>query len=146
MENEIHVMDIVSIFLSPLVQSGNNVRTRTQATWQRGLKFAEILGNQDKSTPKSFGKSASLSHNYATKSPLVTMRQPKFTPKLPLPFNDYCSYLIHPSFDRPHSPSKTPSGSTQPFCQSRLSGHTDRQTLAILIESNVLVGDTCMSP
>jgi len=31
--------------------------------------------------PKQFGNSTSFSHNYATKSPLVTMGRPKFTPK-----------------------------------------------------------------
>ena len=30
-----------------------------------------------------------LPHNYATKTPLVTMGHPKFTPTLPLPFDDH---------------------------------------------------------
>jgi len=43
-------------------------------------------------------------HKYATKSPLVTMGRSKFTPKLPLPFDDNHLYLIYPSLDRPHLP------------------------------------------
>ena len=40
----------------------------------------------NKSSPKSFGKSASLSHNYATKSPLVIQWDaPNSPPKLLLP-------------------------------------------------------------
>jgi len=88
------------------------------------------------------------------KFPLVTMGRPKFIPKLPLPFDDHHPNLIHPSLDRPHSPSQAASGSNQPFCHSTLSGHrqTDRPTdglgdrstpsaltLAILIESDALI-------
>jgi len=40
---------------------------------------------QNKSSSKSFGKSALISHNYTTEFPLVTMERHKFTPKLPLP-------------------------------------------------------------
>jgi len=36
--------------------------------------------------------------------------------------------IIHSSLDRPHSPSKTASGSSQPFCHSTLSGQTNRPT------------------
>jgi len=45
-----------------------------------------------------------------------------------LPFVNHHPHLIHPSLDRPHSPSKTASGSYQPFCHSTLSGLTDRHT------------------
>jgi len=69
-------------------------------------------------------------------------------PKLPLPFDNNRPHLIHPSFDRPHSPSQTAFGSTQPFCHSTLSGHTETnrhrptdgirtvRSLAILIETH----------
>jgi len=40
-------------------------------------------------------------------------------------------HLIHPSLDRPHSPSQTASGSNRPFCHSTFSGHTGRPTDAI---------------
>jgi len=73
----------------------------------------------------------------------------------PFPFNDHHPRLMHPSIDRPHFPSQTTSGSTQPFCHSILSGQTDNQThrptdglgecsipiprtLAILIDSDAL--------
>jgi len=45
-----------------------------------------------------------------------------------IPFDDHHPYLIHSSLDRPHSPSQTTSGSTQPFCHKTLCGQTDRQT------------------
>jgi len=66
-----------------------------------------------------------LSHNDATKSPLVTMGRPKFTPKLPLPFDDHHQNLIHPYRALPHSPPQTASGSNQPFCHNSLV-RTDR--------------------
>ena len=53
---------------------------------------------------------------------------PKFTPKMPLPFDDHYPHLIHSSLDRPHLPSQTASRSTQPFCHSTLSRQTDRPT------------------
>jgi len=46
----------------------------------------------------------------------------------PFPFDDHHPHLIHPSFDRPHSPSQTASGSNQPFCHSRAYTFPDRQT------------------
>jgi len=49
-------------------------------------------------------------------------------PKLPLPFDDHHPRLTRPSLDRLHSPSRTASGSNQPFCHSTLSGPTGRQT------------------
>jgi len=49
--------------------------------------------------------------------PLVTVGRPKFTPKTALPFDDHHPHLIHPSLNRPHSPSQMASGSTQPFRQ-----------------------------
>jgi len=55
-------------------------------------------------------------HNDATNSPLVTMGRRKFTPKLPVPFDDHHQNLIHPYRARPHSPPQTASGSNQPFC------------------------------
>ena len=42
------------------------------------------------------------------------------------PFDDHHPHLIHPSLDRPHSPTRTASGSYQPFCHNTL--RTDRQT------------------
>ena len=67
-------------------------------------------------------------NNYATKSPLVTMRRPTFTPKLPIPFDDHHPHLLQPSLDRSHSPLQTASESNQPFCRSTLSRPTDRHT------------------
>ena len=34
------------------------------------------------------------------------------------PFDDHHPHQMHPSLDRPHSPSQTASGSNQPFCHS----------------------------
>jgi len=98
-----------------------------------------------------------LPHNYVTNAPLVTIWDtPNSTQKPPLPFDDHHPHLIHPSFDRPYSPSQTASGSNQPFCHNTLCGPkdrpTDRQTdrwsrrmfhntsapLAMLIESDPL--------
>jgi len=67
-----------------------------------------------------------LLHNYATKSPLVTMGCPNFTPKLPLSFDDSHPHLIHPSLDQPHSPPQMASGSS---CFATIHcGQTDRPT------------------
>ena len=49
-------------------------------------------------------------------------------PKLLIPPQRSPPNLIHPSLDRPHSPSQTASTSNQPFCHSTLSGPTDKQT------------------
>jgi len=67
--------------------------------------------------------------NYATKSPLVTVRRPKFTLKTaPAPILwQSPPHLIHSSFDRSNSQSQMASGSNQPFCHSALSP-TDRNT------------------
>ena len=55
----------------------------------------------NKSSPKSFGKSASLLH----KVPLVTVGCPKFTPKLLLPLRWSTPHLMHlPSTDPTHHP------------------------------------------
>jgi len=71
-------------------------------------------------------------------------------------FDNHQPHLINPSLDWPHSPSKTASGSNQPFCHSILSRHTDHHTdhptdgiddnsipwvcmLALLTESNALI-------
>ena len=59
-----------------------------------------------------------IPHNDDTKSPLVTMGRCKFTPKLPLPFDDHHQNLIHPYRAQPHSPPQTASGSHQPFCHN----------------------------
>ena len=49
----------------------------------------------------------------------------------PFYFDDHHPHLIHPSLDRPHSPSQTVSGSTQPFCHNTLCGQTDRPTCSV---------------
>jgi len=78
--------------------------------------------------PQSFGKSASLSHNYATKSHwLQCDAENSPPPKLSFPFDDHHPYLIHPSLDWLHSSSQTASGSNQPFFHSTLSGSTEQQ-------------------
>jgi len=57
-----------------------------------------------------------------------TMGRPKFTSKTaPTPLM-ITTHLIHPSIHRPHSPSKSASGSNQTFCQSILSGLTYQPT------------------
>ena len=65
-----------------------------------------------------------------TKSPLVIMWDaPNSPPKLPtpsLPFDDH--HPSNKSFDRPHSPSQTASGSNQQFCHNFPDRQTDRQT------------------
>jgi len=48
----------------------------------------------------------------------------------PFPFDNNHLHLIHPSLDRPHSPSQTASGSSQPFCHSTLAEQTDRQMVS----------------
>ena len=45
------------------------------------------------------------------------------------PFDDHHPRVIHSSLDRPHSPSQTASGSTQPFCHNSLSGQRHTQTV-----------------
>jgi len=82
----------------------------------------------NKSSPKSLGKSASLSHNYATKSYWLQWDAPNSTPKWSFSFDDHHPHLIHPSLGRLHSPSQTASRSNQPFCHNTLSRQTDRQT------------------
>jgi len=64
-------------------------RTVLRRTWRvRQLTFLAVdLSNVrvfNKTSPKSFGKIASLSQNYATEVPLVTMGRHKFTPKTSL--------------------------------------------------------------
>ena len=82
--------------------------------------------------PEWLGRAASpplkAENNYATKSPLVTVGRPKFTPKLPLPLGDLQPHLIHPSLDRPRSPSQTACQSSWPFFHNSSAGQTDRQT------------------
>jgi len=51
---------------------------------------------------------------------------PHLSTKLPLPFDDYHLHLIHPSFDRPHSPLQTASRSNKPFFHNSPIGPTDR--------------------
>jgi len=53
---------------------------------------------------------------------------PRLPPKLPLFLRRSLPHLIHPSLDRPRSPSQTTPVSNQPFCHSTLSGQTDRHT------------------
>ena len=54
---------------------------------------------------------------------------PNSPPKLPLPLRRSPPQLIHPSFDQPHSPFQTASGSTQQFWYRTLSDrHTDAYT------------------
>jgi len=63
------------------------------------------------------------------KEPIGYNGTPQIHPQnCPFPFDDHHIHLIHPSVDRPHSPSQTASGSNQQFCHNTLSGETDRQT------------------
>ena len=71
--------------------------------------------------PKSFGKAATRSPNDYNGTLQI---RPKTAPSL----RRSPPHLIHPSLDRPNSPSQTASGSNQPFCHSTLSGQIDRQT------------------
>jgi len=50
---------------------------------------------------------------------------PNSPPKLPFPFEDNHTHLIHLSLDQPHSLSWTASGSNHPFCHSTLSRQTN---------------------
>ena len=79
---------------------------------------------------------------------MVTMGRPKFTPKLPISFDDHHPHLIHPSLDQLLSPPQMASGSNQLFCHSSLlwSDRWDKQIfctistqLTMLIESNTLI-------
>jgi len=114
---------------------------------------AKTANVTNKSSPKSLGKSAS--HNYATKSPLVTTGRPKFTPKLALLLR-----LSPPPSNAPHRPTPVtiPNGiRIQSAVLPQDTFRTDRQThthrptdwlgdsstplaltLAILIESDEL--------
>jgi len=81
--------------------------------------------------PKYCRKSASLSHDFATKSPLVAMGRPKFTPKLPLPFDDNHLH-IHQSFDRPtHHPKRRPDPLSRFATVHFLDNQTDRQMVRL---------------
>jgi len=112
----------------------------------------QCLG-QPSNTPNDSSIGTCTSHNYATKSPLVTRDAPNSTPNLPLPLRRSPPHLMYPCLDQPHSPSQMASGSMQPFCHSTLSRltDTDRPTdglgyrsvrilhmLAILTESDAL--------
>ena len=59
-----------------------------------------------------------VSHNDATKSPLVTMGRREFTPNCPFPFDDHHQNLIHPYRARPNSSPQTASRFNQPFCHN----------------------------
>ena len=81
------------------------------------------------SPPQSHLGRAPRSHTTMQQSPHWLRRDASNSSQnCTFPFDDCHSHLIHPSLDRPHSPPKTASGSTQPFCHSTLSGQTDRQT------------------
>ena len=81
-------------------------------------------------TPQMTARSVhALSHNYATKSPLVTMECPTFNPKTASsPFNDLQSHLIHHSLNLSHSPPQTASRSNQPFFHNSSTEQTDQLT------------------
>jgi len=64
----------------------------------------------------------------ATKSPLVTVRCAHLLTKCPFHFGDLHLHLIHPSFDRPHSPPHTASTSNQLFFHNSSTRQTDRTT------------------
>jgi len=88
-------------------------------------RYLRIQNIENKSSPKSFGKSASLSHGYTTKSPVVTTGRPKFTPQLPLPFD-----VHHPIQYRP-TPLTVPNGiriHSAILPQYSFRTHTDRPT------------------
>ena len=59
--------------------------------------------------------------------PWLQRDAPHLLTKMPLPFDDL-PHLIHPSLDRPYSPTQTASRSNQPFCHSTTFGQSDRQT------------------
>jgi len=77
------------------------------------------LSNKNKSSQSNWGKSASLSHNYATKSPLVTMGRPNSTQKLSLPLKT--THLVHLSLDWPHSPPHMASSGRIKTCSTLVS-------------------------
>jgi len=94
--------------------------------WLRDRKSQNTIWHLRRNSCGNFPhfSSVSLSHNYATKSPLVTIGRPKFTPKTHS--SAITTHLTHPSTDRTHT--QTASGSNQPFCHNTLSEQTDRQT------------------
>ena len=103
--------DVISIHQSPHQQLSVVCQSRLQcdtaavilsnvkkilSKWSSFIAFINMLAPKPSNShrfkqvlPKSFGKSVLLSQNYATKSPLVTTKCLKFTPKLPLPFDDH---------------------------------------------------------
>jgi len=84
--------------------------------YEQELDFIDL----NKSFPKSFGKSASLSHNYATKSPLVTI-QPQ---NCLFSFDDH-----HSNLHEYTNPSTIPNGiRIQSAVLPQYTFQTDRQT------------------
>jgi len=91
----------------------------------RGPRLIYPFLHQPHSPPQKTARSVlALSHNYATKSPLVTMGRPKLP--IPLRLSPPHLGLTHPSLDRSHSLSQKASGSNQPFIHSTF--RTDRPT------------------
>jgi len=82
-------------------------------------KTADLIIIIITSPPQSHLGRAHRSCTTCNKVPLVTMGHTKITPKQPIPL------------DRPHSPPRTASESSQPFCHNILSGQTDRPTHGI---------------
>ena len=82
----------------------------------------------NKSRQSNLGR-AHLSCTTTQQSPyLLQWDASNLPPKLPLPLRRLPLHLIHPSLNRPYSPSQMASGSYQPFCHSTLSRQTDRLT------------------
>jgi len=86
------------------------------------------MQQSNKKSQSNLGRAASppltAQNNYTTKSPLVIMGCPTFTPETAPSLRRSPPYLIglHPSFDRPTH------HLNQPFCHSTPSGQTDRPT------------------
>jgi len=87
-----------------------------------------LYRSNNKKSQSNLGEATSppfmVENNYTTKSPLVTMGCPTLFHQN-FSFDDLRSHLIHPSLDRPHSPTQTASRSNEPFCHSTSSRQTD---------------------
>jgi len=103
-------------------------RQRMDSPAACAMPTADEYNHSTDSTQHSHHRSTSMHaipHNYTTKSPLVTMGCPTFTPKLPFLLRWSPPHLIYPSLDWSHSPPQTASRSNNPFFHN---SPTNRQT------------------
>jgi len=85
--------------------------------------------NPNKSSPKVIWEERIALAQLCNKVPIGYNGMPQIhLQNYPFPFDNYHPQLIHPSLNRPHSPSQMASGSNQPFCHNTLSRPIHRPT------------------